>query len=70
MSKITKNTVCNCLISILTQYKKDKDAENAVIQFDHWISDNSTELEQNSIEYGVLLEDFNSLMLSISYLNK
>lgn len=70
MSKITKNKVCDCLISILTQYKKDKDTKNAVLQFDHWISDNFTELEQDSMEYEVLWEDFNSLMLSISYLKK
>lgn len=51
MARITKNKVCDCLISILTQYKKDKDDQNAVCEFENWISDNSTEREQDSLKY-------------------
>ena len=59
--RITKNRVCDKVIEILTQYKKDKDLQNAVIQFDHWISDNSSETFYET-EGGYLWEDFNSFM--------
>ena len=33
--RITKNKICDKLVEILTQYKKDKNYQNAVIEFDH-----------------------------------
>ena len=56
-----QDKICNKVIEILTNYKKDKNRQNAVIEFDHWISENSSENFYNTDgEY--LWEDFNSFM--------
>ena len=58
---VTKNKVCDKVIEILTQYKKDKNRGNAVIEFDHWIAENGSEnFYETKGEY--LWEDFNSFM--------
>lgn len=59
--RITKNKICDKLVEILTQYKKDKNYQNAVIEFDHWISDNSSENFYET-KGECLWEDFNTFM--------
>lgn len=56
-----QDKICNKVIEILTNYKKDKNRQNAVIEFDHWINENFSE-DFCITEGEYLWEDFNSFM--------
>ena len=62
-----QDKICNKVIEILTNYKKDKNLQNAVIEFDHWINENFSEnFYETDGEY--LWEEFNSFMGTLDLL--